>query len=104
MTRLNVVLAAVFFLLCTGIFNTAYSNTNKPAQDVIEDATQVDEDDEYSHESVIAEDSESEYEDPKTDDVITSDTDEDVDGTANDTDEEMDDSHYVETMEEGEEI
>lgn len=94
MKRLNVLVLAAIILLFTGVFSTAYcSDTNSPSQDVVEDNQQIDDEVEYSHESVLPDEVESEYEDPQTDEDIS-----------DETEEEKDDSNQTETMEEGDEV
>lgn len=93
MKRLQIFVLAGIFLLCVGAFNAAYCNTDEANSESPEVTSQSDEEEMYSHESVLPDDLDSEYEEPKTDDVIT-----------NDDEETEDDSQYTETMDEGEEV
>jgi hypothetical protein len=91
MKRLQLVALAGIFLLCIGTFNAVYSN--EMAKETPEAAEQLDDDEEYSHESVLPNDLDSDYEEPKTDDVIT-----------NDDEESEGENQQAEMIEEGDEV
>lgn len=93
MSRLPTLLLAGIFLFCTGIFNPVYSNTDELATEVPEITNQVEDEEDYSHESVLSDDLETEYEEPETDDVIK-----------NDMEAYEDDNEQEEIIEEGEEV